>query len=118
MSSSRGSVRFPGETESYRAARNQPLDAELDLRRQLETVAAQRRNLPLGGEKTDNYIFEEVNGNPSSAKPVRLSQLFNEGKDCQLFAVSCTDQRFPRLALHARRFSMGLMARRRKPHSQ
>jgi len=81
MSSSRHSVRFPGETESYRAARNQLLEAEVDLRRHLEAVAAQRRQLPLGGETPDDYIFQEASGTSSSATPVRLSQLFNHGKD-------------------------------------
>jgi predicted dithiol-disulfide oxidoreductase (DUF899 family) len=81
MSSSRHSVRFPGETESYRAARNQLLEAELDLRRQLESVAAQRRHLPLGGEAPDDYIFQEVSGDSSGVTSVRLSQLFNDGKD-------------------------------------
>jgi predicted dithiol-disulfide oxidoreductase (DUF899 family) len=81
MSASRHSVRFPGETENYRAARNQLLDAEVDLRRQLESVAAQRRKLPLGGEPPEDYIFEEASGDPSGATSVRLSQLFSPGKD-------------------------------------
>ena len=39
-------VRFPDESAAYRAARNSLLKAEIDLRRQIETVAAQRRKLP------------------------------------------------------------------------
>jgi len=40
---------FPGETPAYRDARNALLEAERELRRQIETVAAARRALPLGG---------------------------------------------------------------------
>ncbi len=52
-------VRFPGETEQYRQARDELVAAEVDLRRQLETIAAQRRLLPLGGEIQADYEFEE-----------------------------------------------------------
>ena len=41
--------RFPGESDEYRQARDELLREELDLRRQIETVAAKRRQLPLGG---------------------------------------------------------------------
>jgi predicted dithiol-disulfide oxidoreductase (DUF899 family) len=42
--------RFPGESDQYRQARDELLEAEVGLRRQIESVAAQRRKLPLGGE--------------------------------------------------------------------
>jgi predicted dithiol-disulfide oxidoreductase (DUF899 family) len=35
-------IRFPGEPEDYRAARDELLRAEIELRRQIESVAAQR----------------------------------------------------------------------------
>ena len=41
--------RFPNESEAYRNARNELLEAEIDLRRQTEIVAAMRRSLPGGG---------------------------------------------------------------------
>src|SRR5438874_2292757 len=44
-------VRFPGESDEYREAREALLEAELELRRHIEAVAAQRRALPLGGVK-------------------------------------------------------------------
>ena len=40
-------VRFPGESDQYRRARDELLQSEIDLRRQIEAVAAQRRKLPL-----------------------------------------------------------------------
>ena len=68
--------RFPGESRAYRTARNKLLDAELKLRKQVEQVAALRRKLPLGGKVPEDYEFEE-----DGAKKVRLSQLFERGKD-------------------------------------
>ncbi|MGZ8797904.1 MAG: DUF899 family protein [Thermoanaerobaculia bacterium] len=70
------SVRFPGESEAYRAAREDLLKSEIDLRRQIESVAAKRRTLPLGGEVPQDYTFEDADG-----KKVLLSELFAPGKD-------------------------------------
>ena len=64
---------FPGESSEYRAARNKLLEAESNLRRQLEAVAALRRRLPAGGIIPQDYVFEE------DASTVRLSQLFKPG---------------------------------------
>jgi predicted dithiol-disulfide oxidoreductase (DUF899 family) len=68
-------MRFPGESDEYRRARDELLEAEIALRRQTEVVAAQRRELPLGGEVPADYVFDGVDG------PVRLSELFEGGKD-------------------------------------
>jgi len=67
-------MRFPGESERYRAARDDLLRAEIELRRQTEAVAAQRRALPLGGQIPTDYVFDE-------GSPVRMSELFAPGKD-------------------------------------
>ena len=78
------SFRFPGETDSYRSARNQLLQAEIDLRRRVEEVAALRRQLPLGGAIPEDYVFEECSGDVNdthTARQVRLSELFQPGKD-------------------------------------
>jgi len=69
---------FPGETPKYRAARNRLLKKEIALRRQIEAVAAERRKLPLGGVVREDYVFQDVNG------PVKLSELFADGKDTLL----------------------------------
>jgi len=81
MSTSKHSIRFPGETEAYRAARNKLLDSEIKLRRELESVAAQRRNLPVGGPVPEDYQFAEISGSSSAPTSTRLSQLFEDGKD-------------------------------------
>jgi predicted dithiol-disulfide oxidoreductase (DUF899 family) len=71
-------VRFPGETDDYRRARDELLRAELDLRRRTEAVAAQRRALPRGGAVPEDYRFEEVG---DADGEVRFSELFGAGKD-------------------------------------
>src|SRR5581483_4258353 len=68
------SERFPGEGDQYRAARDELLRAEIDLRRRIEAVSALRRKLPLGGAVPQDYEFEEPTG------PVKLSELFAPGK--------------------------------------
>jgi predicted dithiol-disulfide oxidoreductase (DUF899 family) len=70
-------IRFPGESEEYRRERNQLLQAESELRRQIETVAGQRRSLPPGGLVPDDYRFEDI----SDGREVRFSELFEPGKD-------------------------------------
>jgi predicted dithiol-disulfide oxidoreductase (DUF899 family) len=69
-------VRFPGESEEYRRERNRLLEAEIELRRAIERVAAQRRELPLGGTVSEDYVFERAGGGE-----VRFSELFEPGKD-------------------------------------
>src|ERR1700736_1940858 len=68
-------LRFPGESADYRAARNALLAEEMELRRQTERVAAQRRALPSGGALAEDYLFEGPDG------PVKLSELFPPGED-------------------------------------
>ena len=68
-------MRLPGESADYRRARDELLQAEIELRRQEEAVAAKRRELPLGGAPPTDYVFDGADG------PVRLSELFADGKD-------------------------------------
>ena len=66
----RGSKPFPNESDRYRQARTKLLAQEIELRRQIERVAALRRALPPGGEAKD-YRFVDENGTE-----VRLADLF------------------------------------------
>jgi predicted dithiol-disulfide oxidoreductase (DUF899 family) len=66
---------YPNESAEYRTARNALLDAEMALRAQVESVAAQRRNLPPGGVVPQDYVFERI-GTNGMPEPVRMSQLF------------------------------------------
>lgn len=71
-------VRFPGESGEYRLARNRLLEAEIELRRAIERVAAQRRALPPGGAVPDDYVFEEAADGDGT---VKFSELFAPGHD-------------------------------------
>ena len=68
-------LRFPNESTAYREARNALLAEEMELRRQVERVAAHRRALPKGGEVKEDYVFEGESGR------TKLSQLFAPDKE-------------------------------------
>jgi predicted dithiol-disulfide oxidoreductase (DUF899 family) len=73
-------TRFPGETDKCRRARNRLLQAEVKLRRQIESVARQRRGLPLGGVVQTDYVFDASAPGESAIKTLRMSELFAPGK--------------------------------------
>jgi predicted dithiol-disulfide oxidoreductase (DUF899 family) len=66
---------FPGESTEYRAARDRLLEAEVELKRHTEAVAAMRRELPPGGVVPQDYVFGQDDGE------VRLSELFGSEHD-------------------------------------
>lgn len=68
-------VTFPGESAEYRAARDELLAQEIELRRLTEAVASARRALPSGGVAQDLVFAGVVDGAPG---PVTLSQLFGD----------------------------------------
>jgi predicted dithiol-disulfide oxidoreductase (DUF899 family) len=72
-------LKFPNETADYRAARDRLLEAEIDLRRQVERVAQMRRALPAGGAVKEDYQFEEMTSD-GQVQAVKLSELFRGGK--------------------------------------
>ena len=65
-------MRIPNESPEYRAARTALLAQEIELRRQIERVAAQRRALPPGGPVTGDYRFE------GEAGPSDFADLFGD----------------------------------------
>ncbi|MEM7466749.1 MAG: DUF899 family protein [Pseudomonadota bacterium] len=75
MAFGNNSVQFPNESEQYRSARNELLEAEIALRDNIEKVAALRRTLPLGGLVGD-YDFEQIS--PQVDGPVSLESLFSD----------------------------------------
>jgi predicted dithiol-disulfide oxidoreductase (DUF899 family) len=68
----RNKYRMPNESADYRRARNALLAEEIELRRHIERVAAQRRALPPGGEVKKNYKFQGERG------PVTFAELFGD----------------------------------------
>ena len=69
-------LQFPNESPQYRRARND----EMELRRQMERVAARRRALPAGAAIPEDYVFEAA-GNDRRPARMKLSELFGPGKD-------------------------------------
>lgn len=61
---------YPNDSAEYRQARTALLAQEIDLRRQIEQVAAQRRALPLGGEAGDYRFLDQAGAT------LRLADLF------------------------------------------
>ncbi len=78
---------FPNESREYRNARNALLAEEIELRRQLERVAAQRRALPLGGEIPQDFEFIGESG------PVHLSALFRDKSTLLIYSMMYGPQR-------------------------
>ena len=72
---------FPNETAEYRTARNELLVEEIELRRHIERVAAQRRALPRGGEV--QHDFELV----SETGSIRFSSLFGDKDTLMVYAM-------------------------------
>jgi predicted dithiol-disulfide oxidoreductase (DUF899 family) len=72
-------TRLAGESAEYLAAREALRQAEIDLMRHRERVAAQRRALP-EGPVVDDYTFlegpAELDAGDSPVREVRLSELF------------------------------------------
>ena len=62
---------YPNDSAEYRAARTALLAEEIDLRRRIERVAAQRRALPPGGKVPQDYGFTAESGGR-----VLLSEMF------------------------------------------
>ena len=78
---------FPNESAEYRSARNVLLAEEIELRRHIERVAAQRRALPPGGKVPENY---ELIGETGS---VRLSDIFGDKQTLLVYSYMFGPQR-------------------------
>src|ERR1700684_2531425 len=78
---------FPNESAAYRTARNALLVEEIELRRHIEQVAAQRRALPDGGEVPRD--FEVV----SETGPIRFSGLFGDKDMLMVYSMMYGSER-------------------------
>jgi predicted dithiol-disulfide oxidoreductase (DUF899 family) len=72
-------LNFPGESSEYREARDRLLEREVELRRALEAVAAERRALPPGGLAPD-YVFTGLDEHGAETG-YSLRDLFAPGQD-------------------------------------
>lgn len=78
---------FPNENAQYRSARNALLADEIELRRAIERVAAQRRALPDGGEIPKDFEFSGEQGT------IRLSELFGDKDTLLVYSMMYGPQR-------------------------
>ena len=69
--------RYPNESQEFRAAREALLKDEQELIDKVKSVAAKRRQLPLGGQLKEDYVFQWANDG-KVGKPVRFSELFGD----------------------------------------
>ena len=83
----KNTAHFPNESAAYRMARNALLAEEIELRRHVERVAAQRRGLPMGGEVPRDFEFV------SAAGPVALSGLFGDKETLMVYSMMFGPQR-------------------------
>jgi predicted dithiol-disulfide oxidoreductase (DUF899 family) len=77
---SKNSVRIPNECNAYRAARTALLAEEIELRRHIERVAAQRRALPPGGTVVGDYRFQGEHG------PTDFAGLFGDRPSLAIYS--------------------------------
>jgi predicted dithiol-disulfide oxidoreductase (DUF899 family) len=80
-------VRIRNESADYRAARTALLAEEIELRRHIERVAAQRRALPPGGPVAGDYRFEGEDG------PTDFAGLFGDKETLAIYSFMFGPQR-------------------------
>jgi predicted dithiol-disulfide oxidoreductase (DUF899 family) len=80
-------MHFPNESAAYRRARNTLLVEEIELRRHIERVASQRRELPPGGQIPRDFEFVSEQG------PTRLSELFGNKSTLMIYSMMYGPQR-------------------------
>jgi predicted dithiol-disulfide oxidoreductase (DUF899 family) len=83
----KNTITLPNESAAYRRARNALLAEEIELRRHIERVAEQRRQLPPGGEVTKQYRFTGEHG------PVTLEKLFGDKDTLVIYSYMFGPQR-------------------------
>jgi predicted dithiol-disulfide oxidoreductase (DUF899 family) len=83
----RNQSHFPNESLEYRAARNALLAEEINLRRQIEQVAAQRRALPVGGAIPQDFDLI------SETDKIVLSSLFGDKDTLMVYSMMFGPQR-------------------------
>jgi predicted dithiol-disulfide oxidoreductase (DUF899 family) len=78
---------YPNESAEYLVARNSLLAEEIELRRHIERVAAQRRALPPGGQLAKDIEFISESGQTS------FSRLFGEKDALMVYSMMYGPQR-------------------------
>jgi predicted dithiol-disulfide oxidoreductase (DUF899 family) len=80
-----GELRYPNESKEYRDARDSLLKDEQELVDKVKSVAERRRNLPLGGQLKEDYVFQWANDG-KVGKSVKFSELFADKNTLLLYS--------------------------------
>jgi predicted dithiol-disulfide oxidoreductase (DUF899 family) len=78
-------LRYPNESKAYRDARDALLKDEQELSEKTKAVAAKRRQLPLGGELKEDYVFQWANDGRVGQR-VKFSELFGDKTTLLLYS--------------------------------
>ena len=78
-------LRYPNESNEYRDAREALLREERELVEKTKAVAAKRRELPLGGELKEDYVFQWANEGKVGQR-VKFSELFGDKDTLLLYS--------------------------------
>ena len=78
-------LRYPNESREYRDARDSLLKDEQELVDKVKSVAERRRNLPLGGQLKEDYVFQWANDG-KVGKSVKFSELFADKNTLLLYS--------------------------------
>jgi predicted dithiol-disulfide oxidoreductase (DUF899 family) len=78
-------TRYPNESQEYRDAREALLKDEQELIDKTKALAEKRRNLPLGGELKEDYIFQWATEGRVGEK-VKFSELFGDKDTLLLYS--------------------------------
>ena len=78
-------LRYPNESKEYRQARAALLKDEQELIDKTKAVAAKRRQLPLGGQLKEDYVFQWASDG-KVGKPVKFSELFGDKNTLLLYS--------------------------------
>ncbi|HZS44831.1 MAG TPA: DUF899 family protein [Blastocatellia bacterium] len=78
-------LRYPNESREYRDARDSLLNEEQELVAKVKSLAEKRRNLPLGGELKEDYVFQWANDS-KVGKSVKFSELFGDKNTLLLYS--------------------------------
>jgi predicted dithiol-disulfide oxidoreductase (DUF899 family) len=83
----KNNAHYPNESAEYRAARNELLAEEIELRRHIERVASRRRALPPGGEIAQDFFLASETG------AVRFSSLLGDKPTLLIYSMMYGPQR-------------------------
>ena len=78
-------IRYPNESDEYRAARDALAAEEDELIRRVKAVAERRRRLPPGGRLKEDYTFVRASGD-RLGEAVRFGELFGDKDTLLLYS--------------------------------